>query len=181
MNNRSSKNFEVGTVYWLTGLSGSGKTTIGKLFYSNLRQIKPNVVFLDGDILRGVFGNQFGHSPDERKNLAFCYARFCKMLSEQGIDVVCATISMYRECRKWNRNNISKYKEIYLRVPIEVLIERDQKQLYSRALKGEVNNIMGIDLEIDEPEYPDAVIDNNGSKQPTIIAKELFETLCTKH
>ena len=72
-------------------------------------------------------------------------------------------------------------KEIYLRVSIEVLMERDQKQLYSRALKGEVNNIMGIDLEIDEPEYPDAVIDNDGSKQPTIIAKELFEMLCTKH
>lgn len=176
----ATSNLEEGTVYWFTGLSGSGKTTIGKLFYSNLRQIKPNVVFLDGDILRGVFGNH-GYSLDERKNLAFCYGRLCKMLSEQRIDVICATISMYRECQKWNRSNISKYKEIYLRVPIKVLVERDQKQLYSRALKGEVNNIMGIDLEIDEPESPDAVIDNDGSKQPTIIAKELFEMLCTKH
>lgn len=172
---------EIGTVYWFTGLSGSGKTTIGKLFYSNLRQIKPNVVFLDGDILREVFGNQFGYSLDERKNLAFCYGRLRQMLSEQGVDVICAIISMYWECWKWNRDNISKYKEIYLRVPIKVLVERDQKQLYSRALKGEISNIMGIDLEIDEPESPDAVIDNDGSKQPTIIAKELFEMLCTKH
>ena len=84
------------------------------------------------------------------------------MISAQGIDVICATISMFRECHEWNRAHMPRYFEIYLRVPMEVLIARDQKNLYSRALAGEVSNVTGLDLGMDEPDAADAVIDNDG-------------------
>lgn len=168
---------DAGTVYWITGLSGAGKTTIGQLFYWRLKKIRSSVVYLDGDVLRQVFGSSYGHTQEDRKNLAMQYSQLCNMLSGQSIDVVCATISMFRDIRKWNRTNISRYFEIYLKVPIEILIERDQKQLYSRALRGEILNVMGVDLEIEEPEAPDLTILNDGSKKVDEIVEDILDAI----
>jgi len=164
-----------GRVYWFTGLSGAGKTTVGRLFFAMLRARRPASVFLDGDILREVFGNDLGHSSEERFKSAMRNSRLCKMLSDQGIDVVCATISLFRACQDWNRREISGYREIYLRVPMDVLVKRDQKQLYSKALRGEVTHVMGLDMPIEEPSSPEAIVDNDGSRSPERIAEMLFE------
>lgn len=166
----------MGVVYWITGLSGAGKTTIGKLFYEKLHSSKSNVVFLDGDVLREVFGNDLGHSIEDRKKSAMRNARLCKLLADQGIDVVCATISMFHDCRSWNRENIKNYKEIYIKVPFEILQQRDQKGLYSGALTKNTCNVMGIDLEIEEPIKPDIVIINDGLKHP----QDIVENLCNQ-
>jgi adenylylsulfate kinase-like enzyme len=166
-----------GTCYWITGLSGAGKTTLGRAFHQHLRmQGRDNLVYLDGDTLREVFGNQLGHSPAERHQLAMSYARMCRMLTEQGIDVICATISMFDEVRTWNRDNIESYVEVYLDVPIEVLKQRDQKQLYSRALRGEIKHVMGIDEPAAPPVSPDIVICNDGSlSKPQLLQRLLTE------
>jgi len=166
---------EPGRVFWFTGLSGAGKTTIGRLFFELLRADRPGAVFLDGDILREVFGNDLGHSREERMKSAMRNSRLCKMLSDQGIEVVCATISLFRECQEWNRGNIHGFHEIYLRVPMDILIKRDQKQLYSRAARGEVNNVMGVDLPVEEPLSPEIVFDNDGRLNPTDIAASIYE------
>ncbi|MCW8901345.1 MAG: adenylyl-sulfate kinase [Gammaproteobacteria bacterium] len=164
-------------LYWLTGLSGAGKTTIGTIFYSYLKETKNNVVYLDGDALREIFGDTQQYSPSERKILAMRYSRLCKMLTEQGIDVVIATISMFHEVREWNRENIENYNEIYIKVPMEVLIARDQKKLYSRALRGEIEHVMGIDVEIEEPGNPDVIIINDGSSTPEYMMNQLIGKL----
>ena len=166
-----------GTVYWITGLSGAGKTTIGGMLYKELRDREKNVVFLDGDILREVYQDT-GYSITDRKKLAFQNGRLCRMLSDQGIDVVICVIAMFNECREWNRQNIENYKEIYLYVDMEELIKRDQKQLYSKALKKEVSNVMGIDIEFEEPQNPDIYVNNSGGKEGTpeeVLAKIVDE------
>lgn len=164
-----------GKVFWITGLSGAGKTTVGRLLCGLLRTRSPSVIFLDGDILREVFGNDLGHSQADRLQSAMRNSRMCKMLSDQGVDVVCATISLFRECQEWNRANIPGYCEIYLRVPMEVLVKRDQKQLYSRALRGEMKDVMGIDLPLQEPQQPEMIVDNDGSVAPAILAGKIFD------
>ena len=164
-------------LYWITGLSGAGKTTIGTLFYSYLQKIKKNVIYLDGDNLREIFGVTQEYSLSERKTLAMRYSRLCKMLMEQDMDVVICTISMFNEVRKWNRENISNYKEIYIKVPMKILIDRDQKQLYSRALRGEIKDVMGVDVEVDEPDNPDIIINNDGSSTPEKMTYQLFGKL----
>ena len=165
----------MGTLYWITGLSGAGKTTVAQELLKILKKEKPHTIFLDGDELRSVFNVNGAYSPEERLKLAMQYARLCKVLVDQGVDVVCATISMFHECREWNRKNISRYREIYLRVPMDILKKRDSKSIYSRAARGEVTQVMGIDLPFDEPRDPDLIVDNDGTQPPKILANQIYQ------
>lgn len=173
----SSFDAAAGTVFWITGLAGAGKTTIGALLAGRLTRAGPKLVFLDGDGLREMLGNTFGHGPEERLRLARCYARLCGMLSEQGIHVVCATVSMFHEVREWNRGHLRSYREIYIRAPMAVLIRRDPKRLYSDAAGGSAKQVVGVDLPSEEPRTPDVVLDNDGSRTPEDIVDELLEKL----
>ena len=90
-----------------------------------------------------------------RLALALQYARLCQIISCQGQTVVIATISMFNEVYSWNRVNIPRYFEVYLKVPFEELRRRDPKNIYSRFDSGELKNIAGFDLPIDEPRTPE--------------------------
>jgi len=149
-----------GTVYWITGFAGAGKTTIGEALYERIKPRNHSTVLLDGDAMREAFGNDLGYSEEDRFKCAMRYSRICKLLSDQGIDVICCTISMFNEVRKWNRENIDKYVEVYVKVDHDVLIDRNQKQLYS----SETKNVSGVDLKLQTPENPDIILENNGVK-----------------
>ena len=161
-----------GTVYFFTGLSGAGKTTVGSLFYRRLKNTKPNAVYLDGDEIRVAFGEDVGYTNDERLRWAGRIFRVCKLLSDQGIDVVCCSIAMYQSIRAWNRANIPNYKEIYLRVKPETLLARNQKGLYTGG-----HNVVGVDLPFDEPKTPDLIIQNDGERTPLEAVEEIERVL----
>lgn len=166
------------TVYWITGLSGAGKTTIGKLFYEKLKAACPNTVFLDGDTLRKVFGDDLGYTKEERRKCAMRYSRLCAMLQSQDMNVICCTISMFDSVREWNRDNIQSYKEIYVKVSMNTLQCRDQKGLYSGVTEEDQKVVVGIHLELEEPKYPDLVLHNNGEKTPEEQAEEIWRNFC---
>ena len=157
------------SVYWITGLSGAGKTTIGYEYYLYRKSLGDSIVFLDGDSLRLVMGVECGYELSERKKLSYKYARLSKMLAEKDVHVVIATISMFSEVREWNRENIIDYVEIYIKVPLEILIKRDQKNLYS----NNVDNVMGFNIDVEEPLNPDVTLLNDGSKSLEEIASQL--------
>ena len=161
-----------GTVYFFTGLSGAGKTTLGGLFYRRLKNTKPNAVYLDGDEMRLAFGEDIGYTHEERLRWAGRIFRVCKMLSDQGIDVVCCSIAMYESVRAWNREHITHYKEIYVRVKKETLLARNQKGLYTAA-----HNVVGIDLPFDEPQHPDLIIQNDGALTPLALVEKIEQQL----
>ena len=157
-----------GTVYFFTGLSGAGKTTLGSLFYQRLKNTKPNAVYLDGDEIRLAFGEDVGYTQEERLRWAGRIFRVCKLLSDQGIDVVCCSIAMFHSVRQWNREHIPNYKEIYVRVTKDTLLQRNQKGLYTTG-----RNVVGVDLPFDEPQTPDLIIQNDGDHTPLEQVEEI--------
>ena len=89
-------------------------------------------------------------------------AHLCKLLSDQGIDVVCCTISMFDSVRAWNRENISGYLEVYIKASMETLHKRDQKRLYSQG----GSEVAGVSFSVEEPKNPDIVLENDGAFTP---------------
>jgi adenylylsulfate kinase len=158
-----------GTVYFFTGLAGAGKTTIGGLFFRRLKARKETVILLDGDQVNPVFCEELGYTDADRRKGAKRIFRTCKMLSDQGMDVVVCSISMYDEVRDWNRANIENYHEVYVKPTWETLLKRNQKGLYTGAEK----NVVGVDLPYDEPKHPDIVIQNDGHETPEEIVTRL--------
>jgi adenylylsulfate kinase-like enzyme len=148
-----------GSVFWITGLSGAGKTTLGQELWSRLRAAGRPATFLDGDAIRAAIAEDLGHDTANRRKSAMRNARLCRLLAEQGTDVVCATISMFHEVQRWNRDNIPGYREIYLRVPMDELRRRDSKGIYG----GAQSDVVGLDVAAEAPESPDLVLDNYGA------------------
>lgn len=173
-------NKQTGKVYWLTGLSGAGKTSIGRKIQAVYSKNKMPVVFLDGDELRVVFGSDLGYTREERLKCAMRYARLCEMLSAQGLDVICCTISMFHQVREWNRNHIEKYMEVYIKVPMEILKQRNQKELYSGIEKERTQDVVGLDLPPEFPEAPDLVIENTGDVLPEALAQIILKKAVNK-
>lgn len=160
-----------GTLYWLTGLSGAGKTTIGNRLYYSMKAQKQNTIILDGDILKKIAGKDLGYGREERLERAYRYSALCKLLTDQGINVVICTIAMFDEIRDWNRENIENYIEVFLDVSMDVLKRRNRKGLYSKGS----GNTAGIDIAIEYPKNPDIIIKNDGSQPLEESVKKILD------
>jgi adenylylsulfate kinase-like enzyme len=158
--------------YWITGLSGTGKTTLSTFLVENLRSSGRQVIHLDGDELRTVFAS-FAYTKKERLELGFKYSRLCKLLTDQGFDVVIGVIGLFKELHSWNRHNIANYIEIFIDTPLAELKKRDSKGLYS----GAKLNVAGLDLKVDLPTSPDINISWEPGKVPNLMQVELLTRL----
>ena len=150
-------------VVWLIGLSGSGKTTLANEVVAQANKTTQSTVLLDGDMVREVFGNDLGYSKKDRLINAQRICQLGKFLDGQGVNVVCAILSIFPETRQWNRDNIEDYYEVFIDTPIETLIDRDSKEIYSRYKKGEITDVAGMDIEFPIPKQPNLTIKNNKS------------------
>ena len=165
-----------GTLYWFTGLSGAGKTTIGKLLYAKLRKEKDNVVLMDGDMLRSAL-KRYDYSRAYREKRSYRDVEICKMITDQGIDIVWCGINMFDGVREWSRAHIPNYREIYLEVPMEVLFQRDTKGLYAGAREGRIKDVVGMDQKAELPKSPDVHYVNDGSVPPEQVLGIIWQQL----
>jgi len=170
-----------GGVIWITGLSGAGKSTLAKHLVEDLRAYGRPAILLDGDELREVFGvtvdNSEGYSREGRLALAMQYAKLCRIIAAQGLTVVIATISLFREIHVWNRSNLPGYFEVYLNVPIEELRRRDPKGIYRKYYAGELKHVAGLDLSIDKPEGADWIVEFEPGCTVADLAHDLLKRL----
>ena len=164
-----------GIVYWICGLAGSGKTSIAEKFNKVLEEKGINPVLIDGDNIREIFDLPKDYSYEGRKKCHRIYSKISKMLSEQGLTVIVSVISLCDETLNFNRKNIKNYIEVFLDVPMEELIRRDKKKLYSKALNGEIKDVVGIDIKAEFPKNPDIKIMNYGNIDINDSVKKLEE------
>lgn len=147
-----------GFTLWLTGMSGAGKSTISDAIISRFREAGAKVELLDGDIVRTNLSQGLGFSREDRDINIRRIGFVADLLSRNGVIVVVAAISPYRETRDEVRSKIPNFLEVFVNCPIEVLAERDVKGLYKKALAGEVGNFTGISDPYEPPLNPEVVV-----------------------
>jgi cytidine diphosphoramidate kinase len=169
-------------VVWIIGLSGAGKTSLANEVVTKAKLEKNNTVLVDGDVIREIFGNDLSYSMEDRLKNAERICQLCKFLDTQGINVVCAILSIFPETREWNRENINKYFEVFIDTPIKNLVSRDSKGIYKKYNRGEISEVAGMDINFSEPVNPDLVIHNNKSLDDLLsYAKQIVEIIIGVH
>lgn len=153
-------------VIWVIGLSGAGKTTLAKALVRGWRTQTTNVVLVDGDEVRRIFGREDGpqaYAIEGRRRNADRMAALCEMLDRQEINVVCSILSLFPEQREENRQRFSRYFEVFLDAPPAILEARDAKGIYAAARAGHMRDVVGVDIPYPRPESADMVIDTSGA------------------
>jgi adenylyl-sulfate kinase len=154
-----------GLVVWLTGLSGAGKTTLARALTQKFLAEGLRVEVLDGDEVRENLSKGLGFSKEDRDTNIRRIGFVARLLARNGIVVLASAISPYRQSRDDVRNMVEseggRFVEVFVRCPIEALVERDVKGLYKKALAGEIKNFTGISDPYEEPLSPECIVDSS--------------------
>jgi len=146
---------------WLTGMSGAGKTTISSLLEFWLLRHGARVERLDGDELRKHLSKGLGFSREDRDENIRRIGYVARLLSRNRVIVIAAAISPYRAVRLEMRQSIENFVEVHVDCPLDVLIARDAKGLYQKALRGEIAHFTGISDPYEPPLNPELVVDTS--------------------
>jgi adenylyl-sulfate kinase len=146
---------EKGYVVWMTGLSGAGKTTIALLLEKELKERDQKVERLDGDVVRESLTRDLGFTAEDRRKNIERVTFVAKLLSRNGVGTICSFISPYQSVRHHVRENTTNFLEVFIDAPLDIVMERDVKGLYKKAIAGEIPNFTGISDPFEAPENPD--------------------------
>ena len=173
-----------GRVIWITGLSGSGKTSLAIEMSKVLVAEGINPILLDGDEMRkNLFGNiipEDNYSNKSRKTFGKAYSDLSYFLASQGFIVITSVIAMFEEVFSWNKVNLPGYFEIYLKTSLSDLRNENSKGIYSDFEKGIINNLPGVNLKIDEPKKPNLILEKRSNFSAEEKAAEIISLLKNK-
>jgi adenylylsulfate kinase len=165
-----------GFVVWLTGFSGSGKSTIAQKLHEELKQRGLKVESFDGDEVRRNLSKGLGFSKEDRDTHNKRIIYVAKLLTRNGVNAIISLISPYRSTRAYARENLPRFVEVYLKCSIEECIKRDPKGLYKKALAGEIKDMTGIQDPYEEPLSPELTLDTE-HRSSTHNLRKLLEKL----
>ena len=162
-----------GVTIWLTGLSGSGKSTIAVAAERELANRGHLAFVLDGDNIRHGLNNNLGFSPEDRAENIRRIGEVSKLFTEAGVIVFASFISPYRSDRDAARALMGSgdFVEIYLDASLETCEQRDVKGLYKKARAGEILEFTGISAPYEAPESPELVLDTDRQSVEESVSK----------
>jgi cytidine diphosphoramidate kinase len=158
---------------WITGLSGAGKTSLSEALVRLLKPSLPELLVLDGDAIRALYGRDLGHCEESRRVQIGRLQHLAQFLSGQGQIVLVAALYSHPDLLAENRRTLPNYFEIYIDAPLSLLRERDSKGLYAAALAGHVSNVVGVDIPWHPPLQPDLRIDAAKAASPSELALQV--------
>ena len=160
---------ELPACIWITGLAGSGKTTLAEVVVSEGRACGEEIVWLDGDLIRDFMGARTAasYTQEGRKKLSRMYGELCSFFVRRGFSVVISTVSMHPGVSEWNRKNIPGYFEVFLSVPATTLLRRNKNNMYSG-----LTDVVGLDIAAKFPKFPDLTV-QIGTSGESVNAIEL--------
>lgn len=158
-------------IIWNTGISGSGKSTLCDALTKLLKPSIPELVLLDGDVVREAFGGDLGYGEQDRVVQIRRLQALARALSEQNLVVLVAALYSHPDLLAWNRQNMNPYFEVYLEAPLSLVQARDPKGLYAKAAAGDMPDVVGLDIPWHPPEAPDLVIDMTDGNSPEALAQ----------
>jgi adenylylsulfate kinase len=168
---------EEGFVIWLTGLPGSGKTTIAQRLEDHLSVKGFKVELLDGDEVRTWLSPEAGFSREDRERHLRRVAHVSKLLARNGVAVLASFVSPYRNVREEARRIVEdeglRFIEVYVKCDLKECMRRDSKGLYAKAVKGEIKNMTGIQDVYEEPVNPEVVVDSTRDDPERCVEKIL--------
>lgn len=154
-----------GFTLWLTGLSGAGKSTLAIDLREKLRELGIKIEILDGDEVRTNLSKGLGFSKEDRNTNIRRIGYVSRLLARNGVGVISAAISPYREVRDEVRIETEKdgaaFIEVFVKCPIDVLAERDVKGLYKQALAGKIKEFTGVSDPYEIPVNSDVVVETD--------------------
>ncbi len=153
------KREQKGFTLWFTGLPCSGKTTIADALAEDLKSRKMKVERLDGDIVRKSLTRDLGFSKEDRAMNIERVTFVAKLLTRNGVAVLCTFVSPYNSIRRKSREEIGEYILIYVKASPEACAERDVKGMWAKAKAGEIENFTGYDDPFEEPDNAQIIVD----------------------
>lgn len=175
LNKKINLNRKKGILFWITGLSGSGKTTIAKKIKKKISKLYGPTIEISGDELRGIFKlnkpSDFSHKS-RLKNL-WIYCELCKLITDKKINLIFNTMRLYNRARVWNRKNFDNYIEIYIEADIEKILSQKKKEKHLSKKR----NVVGYDIKAEFPKNPHIKVINDFSKNLNEISKEVLKKI----
>ena len=163
-------------VIWITGLSGAGKSTLCQGLVAEARARAIPAVSIDGDDVRemyaaGGFGAPLGHHEEDRRTQIVRLQGLARLLDRQGLLVVVTAVIYRRELFEEFRRQVSGFFEILIDAPLPLVEARDSKGIYAAARRGEMKDVVGIDIPWTPPETPDLRLDAKTQSPEEMVAK----------
>jgi adenylylsulfate kinase-like enzyme len=162
-----------GILFWITGLSGSGKTSIAKLLHKKIKDAYGPTLLISGDNIRSDFKLK-GYDKNSREKIGLMYSRFFKRILNQKINVIFAGIVLIEKVRKYNRKNIQNYFEIYIKSNINFL-KKNIKKVYKKK-----RFVVGLDIIPEFPKNPHIIVNNNFLNSKKEIAQLISKKILKK-
>ena len=166
------KNKKKGILFWITGLSGSGKSVISKKIYPFIKREFGPTIILSGDDLRSIFKLHKYDYENRMKYLNF-YHKFCKKITNQNINVLFSVVGLSHKIRDLNKKKIQNYVEIYIKSELKKIKNKKLKKIYSKNIK----NIWGVDIKTELPKNPTIIINNDFKKSTNQMADLLIKKI----
>ena len=167
------KNKNKGILFWITGLSGAGKTSIAKKIKYSISKKYGSTLLVNGDDLRRIF-NLNKYDKSSRLKYGIMFHNFAKFVTNQNINLIFAVVGLFEEIRNLNKKNINNYVEIYLKADIKNIKKNKKKKIYFNSKN---KSIMGITIKPEFPKKPDIIIKNDFKKNIDYLSKKLLKKI----